>query len=172
MKKLILIAALCFSNMAYAESKSQIVTMIRNAAVELCGGGDHDERFFEANGKIYVFYSTSGHKEPYRNAPCSIGSGTTTSHLAEVSRVNGRLQVNDVDLLRKINEEDNYVINDRFIDPKGMIVSNGIWIFRNGEFGADDGNCCADDIYLNKIRLSDMKVLNRTYLGRREQFRY
>jgi len=86
--------------------------------------------------------------------------------------VNGRLQVNDVDLLRKINEEDNYVINDRFIDPKGMTVSNGIWIFRNGEFGADDGNCCADDIYLNKIRLSDMKVLNRTYLGRREQFGY
>lgn len=173
MKKLLLIAALCLSNLSYAESRAQIVSMVRDAAVEFCGGGDHDEKFFQSNGKLYVFYSTSGYKEPYHDAPCSMGSGTYSSHLAEVSRINGRFQVTDVDLLKKINNEYDYVINDRFIEPQGMTVSNGVWIFRNGEFGTDpktgrnDGNCCADDIYLNKIRLSDMKVLNRTYLGRR-----
>lgn len=166
---------LFFPSAAYAASKEQIFRMIEQAQVEYCIDDAGSIDIIRSGGKIYALYHTYASFNPdYKEngfQPCSGGSGTYISRLAELVEVEGRLRVSDTDLFRKL-KEGNHMINTRFIDSTGMSVSNGIWSFRNAEFGIDpktgyeDPNCCAGDLYLNQIRLSDMKVISRKFIGR------
>ncbi|VEJ51235.1 hypothetical protein [Neisseria weaveri] len=154
-----------FSAPLYAESRAEILRIIERTPSEYCGIDKEEARIIRSGGNTYVLYGTSGtydpHYKEYGGQPCSGGSGTYISHLAKLEYINGELRIVDSSLLENLN------INTRFINTEGMKVNNGIWTFTNNEFANNDPNCCASKVYMNQIRLSDMKVLSRKFIGRR-----
>lgn len=151
------------------EAKKQILRLIESTPSEYCDVDSEDIRIIRSEGRVYVLYLTHGldfpdHKE-YDLRPCQGGSGTGILHLAKLEKIDGKLRIGDSKLLENID------LNTRFINTEGMLVNNGVWTFLNREYGKDesgteDSNCCPGDNYINQIRLSDMKILNRKFIGR------
>lgn len=159
MKKIpfiLITALLVFPVSTYAESKAQIWRIIEQTPSEYCG--IENLSIIRSAGNAYAFYLTSGYTTPdYPPDNCSGGSGSFHNHLFKLERVDGRLQPTGKNLLENLN------INTRFISD--MKIKNGIWTFTNNEYGKDDGNCCPSKVYLNQVRLSDMKILSRKFIG-------
>lgn len=151
-------AVLAFSTSAYAESKAEILRIIEQTPSEYCGIEIQNINIIYSAGNKYVLYTTHGYTTP--NFPpdnCSGGSGSYHNHLVKLERVNGQLQLSGEDLLENLN------MNTRFISD--MQIKNGIWTFTSKEYRKDDANCCPSKLYLNQVRLSDMKVLSRKFIG-------
>lgn len=158
----VLAAWLIFPNAGYAASKAEIMRVIKQTPSEYCGFEDPDEiKVIRSGGQIYALYGTYGGYVDLPGRSCSTGSGTSMYHLTRLEQVGGRLRVADTKLLDGLN------INTRFIDTGSMKINNGVLVFTNREYGEDDANCCPGNVYLNQIRLSDMKVLNRKFIGRK-----
>lgn len=168
MKKIILVTimAICFMvTPTFASNNNQAaIQSVREAtAMQFCGFVA--EKVLRSGGKTFVLYSTAG--TPYEDnglTRCSTGSGTGLVHLAQLDS-NGHIVSADI-------FENFGFINQRFIDTDSFLLSNGVLIFRNYEFGKDpitgenDPNCCASDMYLNSIQLSNMRLINRKFIGR------
>ena len=151
---------LFFPSAAYAESKAKIAQLLEQTPSGYCGVDVTS--IIRTGGKMYVLYGTSASYHPeIKDHSCSGGSGTYQQHLAELDQVNGKFRVGRTTLLKNLD------INTRFINHESMKVQNGIWTFTNNEYGGNDGNCCPSLVYLNQIRLSDMKLLNRKFIGRK-----
>ncbi|WP_157694036.1 hypothetical protein [Neisseria chenwenguii] len=164
MKKLILFLSMVLVlPSSFAVSNAEISNAVREAtSLQYCGF--EAEKVLRHQGKAYLFYFTAG--TPYEDegiTKCSAGSGTGMVHLAQLDNY-GR--VIEADVLENLG------INTRFIDVKSAVISSGILTFRNSEFGTDpvtgqeDGNCCANDMYINQIQLSNLRLLNRRFIGR------
>lgn len=170
MKKLILTFLLAtISTSALAMTDREAIKAVHKAAsTEFCGFEDEMERVIRTDSDIFVSYSTAGSPLEVDDGRtiCSVGSGTGVARLAHL--YNG--QVQDIDLFEKIN------INTRFIDTDTFKLANGILIFKNQEFGRDpvtgegDPNCCAADIYLNKLDLHSGRLISRKFVGRASQY--
>lgn len=151
------------------EAKKQILRLIESTPSEYCDVDSKDIRIIHSEGQVYVFYFTFGRYVPdykeYDTEPCSSGTRTGMQHLAKLEKINGKFRIGDSKPLEYIS------LNFRFIDTESMLVDNGVWTFLSREHGKDesgmaDSNCCPKDTYINRIRLSDMKILNRKFIGR------
>lgn len=152
------IALMILPAFSYAESKARIAQLLEQTPSGYCGVDVTN--IIRSGGKMYALYGTDAVYDPeFKDQPCS--SGTSRQHLAELEQVNGKLRVRRTALL------ENLEINTRFINHENMKVQNGIWTFINNEYGKDDSNCCPSLVYLNQIRLSDMQLLNRKFIGRK-----
>ncbi|WP_307753373.1 hypothetical protein [Neisseria gonorrhoeae] len=170
MRKLILFLSMVLGlPSSFAASNAEISNAVREAtSLQYCGF--EAEKVLRHQGKTYLFYFTSGFPiesaiDEYKGRTiCSGGSGTGIIHLAQLDNYG---YVIETDVLENLG------INTRFIDVESAVISSGILTFRNYEFGIDpvtgqeDTNCCADDMYVNKIQLSNMRLLNRRFVGRR-----
>ncbi len=158
MKKLILasILAMTMSPSAFAMSNQEAIKTVHQAtAMQYCGF--EDEHVIRTGGEVFVIYSTTGIPTDEDGiTECSGGSGTYMTHLAHLK--NGR--VIKADLF------EDHDINTRFIDTDSLSVSNGILSFQNREFGKNDPNCCAGDIYNTQIQLSTGRLISRKFVGR------
>lgn len=155
MKKLAVMALVVyvFSCPVFANNNADIMVELEKAAQKYCDFYNEPEQMILINGKTFVVYTTAGEKV---DGECSSGSGTIFQHIAEMS---GSKVINP-DILDSLSG-----INTRFITDI-HISSDGILTFKNNEYSEDDPSCCPNDLFLNKVRLFDMKVLSRKLLGR------
>lgn len=153
---------------------TRIVEQAMETSEEYCGV--ETERIIHHQGRVYLFYLTSGIPGESFEHPgqreCSGGSGSSMFHLAVLDESG---KVMNIDVLNPETNGPVAQINTRLLDVRSAKISGNELTFVNNEYGKDpntgedDPNCCARDRYLNRFRLSDMKLLGREFIDRDPQ---
>lgn len=157
-----LLFGLFLASGAYAGNLFDMRSMVLEQALAQNGRCDGEiQKVQRYQHRYLIWYHTGGYIDnELSNGECVSRSGTGETHLAEVIFSDPIPNIVELDWIARLGG----LGTTRWIQNP-QISTDGILTFHNLEYRENDRNCCPSDRYLNRIRLSDMQVLKRDYLG-------